>query len=101
MAQAHVSKLSYFVRCCLHILGRCIGIKKDLREWRFDGLIMAGWVFVLGLPLGAMVVGSGFSIFLWALIVLLATLIVHADDAIHYLAWLQEYTLDGEVKNAN
>jgi hypothetical protein len=95
-----LSKLSYFMRCCLHVAAKLVGVRKDPKQWRFDGLVTAGWVFLLGMPIGAMILGAAFNLALWAIVVVAATAIVNADDALHLVLWLKENNLDGEVKNA-
>jgi hypothetical protein len=74
-------------------------MRKTQTEWRFDGLITAGWVFLLGLPIGTIVLGSSFSLLLWSIIVVITTMLVNADDTLYYVFWLQENNLDGEVKD--
>jgi hypothetical protein len=73
-------------------------MRRDIIEWKFDGLITAGWVFLLGLPIGTIVLGSSFSLLLWSIIVVITTMLVNADDAIYFVLWLKENNLDGEVK---
>jgi hypothetical protein len=92
------SKLSYFIRRCLHIIARLMGAHKQPKGWRFDGLITSGWVFILGLPIGAMIVGSSFSLALWAIVVVVMTIMVNFDDAVCLAQWMKQNNLDGEVE---
>jgi hypothetical protein len=75
-----------------------MGVRKEPKEWRFDGLITSGWVFILGLPIGAMVVGPSFSLALWAIIIVIVTIMVNFDDARHLAQWMEENNIDGEVE---
>lgn len=73
-----------------------MGVQREKLGWRFDGAIMAGWVYLLGMPLGAIIMGPAFSILLWSVIVVVITALVNADDALYYTLWLKENNVDGE-----
>jgi len=91
-------KVSDFFRGTVRIVGSLFGVKWH-GEWVYDSLLMAGWIFLLGLPLGALLFSAEmFSIGLWLTIVLTVLMIVNMDDALLLMSNYLSYGVDGVVE---
>ena len=78
-------KTAHLFRNILSVSQELIGIRKNRRENQLDcdQLIRAGWIFLLGMPLGAMLIGVElFSVPFWAGCVLLVLMLINLDKAL-------------------
>ena len=91
-----LTKFCNFCRGAIRVAGTLIGIKWK-GTWCFDSLIIAGWVFVLGLPVGMLLFGQTFSLGVWATLILLIMLIVNIDDALVQMSNFLTYGVDGVI----
>ena len=77
-----------------------LGVKKlGLNYWNYEGFLLAVWVFVLGLPVGALLFGTGFFVSLWVAIVFALLLIVNFDEAMNVLYKIRKYGITNVDNN--
>lgn len=89
------SYISNTVRGTIWVLGTLIGVKWK-GEWGAEGLIMAGWIFLFGIPAGMLLLGpSTFHAGLWLLAVLLILMITNVDDALVQMSNYLTHGVDG------
>jgi hypothetical protein len=94
-----VRKCSNFTRGVLLVFGRLLGIKRD-GPHRYDTgqLTTAAWIFFLGIPIGLILTGTEFPLWIWAAIVLGVLAISNADPAMMLVARIAEDGVDGVVE---
>lgn len=80
-------------------MGRLLGVRRVSPE-KLDGsrLVTAGWVFMLGIPMGLVLLGTQFPISTWLVIVLGLLAIVNLDDALLLTSQFAEHGVDGEIE---
>jgi hypothetical protein len=94
--QKIADKASAFTRGTLRVIGTLIGVKWK-GEWTAEGLCIAGWIFMLGIPAGMLILGASFSLELWLMIILMILIITNLDDALLQMHNYLTYGVDGEV----
>ena len=94
-----VNKVSNLIRSTIIIGGTLLGLRydKERKRWQYSQLESAGWIFLLGLPIGLVVFGELFSIIIWALMVFIILAISNIDTVIAVIPELYKYGPDGEV----
>ena len=91
-----IKRISNGFRGTIHVIGSLFGVKWK-GEWCAQGLITTGWVFLIGIPIGMLLVGAEiFSVSLWLGFVLLALMIVNIDDSLNMMSNYITYGVDGE-----
>ena len=88
-------KLSNFFRGSLHIIGSLVGVKWR-GEWSAEGLVIAGWTFTVGIPVGMLLFGTSFPVIGWLLAIITVLMIVNLDDALVMMSNYLTYGIDGE-----
>ena len=88
-------RISNFFRGAAHIAGTLVGVKWK-GEWTYEGLVIAGWIFLLGVPFGILVAGPAFSLLAWLISVLIVLMIINLDDALVMMSNYLTYGIDGE-----
>jgi len=92
-----ISRTCDFFRGTLHVVGTLIGIKWT-GEWGAQGLVIAGWTFLIGIPVGMLLLGpTTFSLAGWLFTVLTVLMITNMDDALIMMSNYLTYGVDGEV----
>ena len=90
-----LTKICNFFRGALKVTGTLIGIKWK-GKWSYESLAIAGWIFILGTPVGALILGTNtFSLGLWFLLIIIGLMIVNIDDAATQLKNYIKYGVDG------
>lgn len=79
------------------VAGTLVGVKWKGR-WNYDPLIIAGWTFLLGLPIGMLLLGSLFSLELWLFLIIFALILANLEDALKQTNNYLQYGVDGEVE---
>ncbi len=91
-----VKYISNFFRGFTHVVGSLLGIKWR-GEWDPQGIILAGWVFLIGTPVGMLIIGAEtFSIGMWLTLVVLILMLANMDDALTMMSNYLTYGVDGE-----
>ena len=90
-----IEKISNFFRGSLHVIGTLFGIKWK-GKWMADGLFIAGWIFVVGIPVGMLFIGPWFSIFGWMIMIMLLLIITNIDDALVMMSNYLTYGVNGD-----
>jgi len=92
-----IKRITNFFRGTLHIVGTLIGVKWR-GEWGAEGLVLAGWIFLVGIPVGILFLGPmTFSINTWLAITLIILMITNMDDALIMMNNYITYGVNGEV----
>jgi hypothetical protein len=94
-----LTKLVNFFRSIARVGGSVFGIRRKKGKWNFEQVTLAAWVFVVGLPIGTLVLGANFNILMWAAIILLCLWLVNVDETMLLIADLTEYGPDGVVES--
>jgi hypothetical protein len=68
------------------IVARLIGLKRTPEGWDTKQVIIGGWLFLAGLPIGLMLFGNYFSLFIWLGVVLAGLTIANLDDTLLLIA---------------
>jgi len=79
------------------VAGTLVGVKWK-GKWTAEPLIISGWIFLFGVPVGVLVAGSYFSLGVWLATVLMVLMIVNIDDALLQMSNYATYGVDGEVE---
>lgn len=92
-------KVSNFARGAVIVIGTLFGVKK-VEEDKFNstGLATAGWVFMLGIPVGLVLLGPQFPMLTWLALVMCVLMLVNLDDALLLTAKFAEDGVDGLVQ---
>ena len=90
-----VDKISNFFRGSLHIIGTLTGVKWK-GEWSAEGTFIAGWIFIVGIPVGMLLISPSFPITGWLLIVLTVLMITNLDDALVMMSNYLTYGVNGD-----
>jgi hypothetical protein len=96
MPKPITEKIGTTFRGCLYICGTLIGVKWK-GQWDYESLAITAWIFLLGLPIGTMMLGSAFSLSTWFLGVLICLMLVNIDDALIQMSNYIMFGVDGEV----
>ena len=89
------SYIANMFRGTVWVIGTLLGVKWR-GEWGAEGLIIAGWIFFLGIPAGMLLFGpTTFHIGIWLLTVLLILMITNVDDALVQMSNYLTYGVDG------
>lgn len=71
-----INRISYIIKSTTNIGANLIGLRCIERRWDYSQLVITGWVFLLGLPIGFIFLGTLFSFPTWTTIVT-STLILY------------------------
>jgi hypothetical protein len=70
---------SNFFHKIIHLFAGLVGIRKKERGYNCQRIVSTGWVFLIGIPIGYIFLGTLFSIPIWASIVLVMTILCNLD----------------------
>ncbi len=78
-------KISNLAKGIAQIFGRLIGIKKT-KEDKYDitRLTNATWTFIVGIPIGLLLVGEAFPIAIWGVIVFIFLTVISIDETVAF-----------------
>jgi hypothetical protein len=72
------------------VVARLIGLRKVPNGWDTKQVVIGGWLFLAGLPIGLLTLGNYFSLFIWLGIVIAGLTIANLDDALLLIAGEEE-----------
>jgi hypothetical protein len=75
-------KISEKFRRFVTVVARLIGLKRIPGGWDTKQIVIGGWLFLAGLPIGLLTFGNYFSLFIWLGIVIAGLTIANLDDAL-------------------
>lgn len=74
-----INYISKTVRGLIRVVGNIIGIRKRDGRYGCHRIVSTGWVFLVGIPVGFILLGPYFSISIWALTVIVLTIFCNLD----------------------
>ena len=78
-------KVSTTVKAIINFGANLIGLRFIERRWDYNQLIIAGWCFLVGLPLGFIFLGPAFSFIAWASTVIIVLIMSNLDYAFNQI----------------
>jgi len=77
------NKVSNYIQSIILVAGRLVGIQR-INPDKADSskLVTAGWIFILGIPVGLILLGPEFPMLIWLSIVLGLLMLVNLDDSL-------------------
>jgi len=97
MVNSLITRVCNFFRASIRVIGTLFGAKWH-GQWNYESSTIAGWIFFLGVPFGALILGEAFSLAVWLAIVLITLFIINIDDALLQMSNYITYGVDGEVE---
>jgi len=74
-----INSISKMIRSIIRVAGNIIGIRKRDGHYDCHRLVSTGWIFLIGIPIGFILLGPYFSVSIWALIVIIITVLCNLD----------------------
>jgi hypothetical protein len=74
-----LNSISNSTKKTLSILSVLIGIRKKGNSYNLDRCISTSWIFISGIPIGFILMGSYFSICIWGLLILIISILCNID----------------------
>jgi len=92
-----LKKISSFFYGATIVTARLFGVR-EISPGKFEAgrLYSAAWAFLIGLPLGLILIGTEFSIIIWAAIILASLLIINLDESLLLMVYYIENGTTGE-----
>lgn len=75
------TSISDYIQAIIIFGANLIGLKLVERRWDTSQLVIAGWCFLIGLPLGFVFIGTSFSFMIWASIVISVLILSNIDNS--------------------
>jgi hypothetical protein len=92
-----LDRISEATRGIVTIIGRLFGIKEKGGLVDSSRFLTAGWVFLLGVPVGLILFGTAFPISIWFSSVIGILMLANLDEALILLSSYLGYWMDGVI----
>lgn len=80
-----IRNVSMTIKSIITAGANLVGLRLIERRWDYTQLAIAGWCFLVGLPLGFVFLGSIFSVAAWAAIIFITLILSNLDHALEQL----------------
>jgi hypothetical protein len=82
LVQETIEFISNFFKKTIKFSGNLIGIKCIEERIDYNQLLTAGWIFIIGMPIGLIIFGSQFSIPVWLFIITIGLILYNIEHII-------------------